>query len=397
MVRMSDVVRGQAAQPAGPSAPEDGAPADVSTANEEPESAPAPRVDLQALIAPTPVPPPPSVVPAPPPPEPPPAQPAPPPAPPAPAPASSAAAADIPALQPTAETGADSPPPAQVFSRLCAIVERSRGFVASRDPFPWGLLTRVIERCVLALGSSAELFWLANAPAGPTGTDPVAVHQARVAVLALRIGANVGLERQALVELGVAACVIDVGLWAPGSAGRRLDPDSADYRAHPRVSADIVTRWTPPFPSIVEAVRGHHEREQGQGYPEGLRGDAIHWHAKVIGLADRYAALTSATAGRTAGRPHDAIRLIVRSKSDDFPPALIKALLTEISLFPPGTPVTLNTGEFARVIGVNRDHPLRPRVEVLADGRGRGTTPARVIDLVEAPFVYITGPATEHR
>jgi hypothetical protein len=373
MVRMSDVVRGRAAQPAEPSPADDDAPGDVGLVEEEPTRPPASSVERGEFVTPPPTPPPPEPA-LPPPPEP---------------PAS-------PAMPPVAETGADSPAPAQVFSRLCAIVERSRGFVTSREPFPWGLLTRVIERCVLALSGSAELFWLANTPAGAPGVDPIAVHQARVAVLALRIGANVGLGREPLAELGVAACVIDVGLWAAGGAGRRIDPESAEYRAHPRVGADIVARWAPPGPSIVEAVRAHHEREHGQGYPLGLRGDAIHWHAKIIGLADRYAALTSATAGRTAGRPHEAIRAIVRSKSDEFPPALIKALLTEISLFPPGTPVTLNTGELARVIGVNRDHPLRPRVEVLADARGQGVPSARVIDLVEAPFVYITGPATEH-
>jgi hypothetical protein len=47
------------------------------------------------------------------------------------------------------------------------------------------------------------------------------------------------------------------------------------------------------------------------------------------------------------------------------------------------------------VIAVNRNHPLRPKVEVLADGKGQRLPAPKVIDLSEAPFLYITGPVTE--
>src|SRR4029434_11217632 len=43
----------------------------------------------------------------------------------------------------------------------------------------------------------------------------------------------------------------------------------AAYRGHPRVSADIVRRWGPPNEHIIRAVLEHHEREQGQGFPQG--------------------------------------------------------------------------------------------------------------------------------
>ena len=74
---------------------------------------------------------------------------------------------------------------------------------------------------------------------------------------------------------------------------------------------------------------------------------------------------------------------------------LIKALLAEISVFPPGTVVRLNTEELARVIAVNRHHPLRPKIEVLADGKGHRLSVPKLLDLSEAPFLYITGPVAE--
>ena len=52
-------------------------------------------------------------------------------------------------------------------------------------------------------------------------------------------------------------------------------------------------------------------------------------------------------------------------------------------------------GEVGRVIAVNRNHPLRPRVEIVADGKGQRLTSPKTTDLAEAPFLYITGAVAE--
>jgi HD domain-containing protein len=286
--------------------------------------------------------------------------------------------------------------PGALFAELIAFLHRARALVRASGRFPWPELERLIAGVSAELADSAELFWIANAPTSPAGADPLAFHQARVAVLAVRIGAMAGFEHAALLELGMAGCLIDVAFWAgaEGVSGH-VDTASSEYRAHPRTSAEIVRRWAPPAGAIVDAVLQHHELEQGQGFPQGLRRDQIHPYAKVLGLVDRYASLTGSGVTRTRLRAHDVIRDIVRSRNDEFAPALIKALLGEISIFPPGTPVRLNTGELARVVGVNRNHPLRPRIEIVADAKARPLAAARGVDLAEAPFLYITGPVAE--
>jgi hypothetical protein len=85
----------------------------------------------------------------------------------------------------------------------------------------------------------------------------------------------------------------------------------------------------------------------------------------------------------------------VRTKHELFPSALVKALLSEISVFPPGTLVRLNTGEVGRVTAVNRNHPLRPHVEIVADGKGQRVASPKTTDLADAPFLYITGAVVE--
>src|SRR5213078_4555252 len=93
--------------------------------------------------------------------------------------------------------------------------------------------------------------------------------------------------------------------------------------------------------------------------------------------------LTAPPSLRPGLRPHEAIREIVRGKHDTFPPALIKALLSEITVFPPGT-----------IVAVNRNHPLRPRVEIVEGKTGPLAGP-KMVDLSETPFLYITGPMSE--
>jgi len=371
MVRMSDVVRGIVREK----------PADTA------RDAPAPA-------APSPPPPTPS------PPRPRPVTEAPRPAPPSPVegPRAVDPAASLDALP--IEPGAPSESAEPLFAELQLFLARVRELIRTGDEFPWSELQGIIERVAVVLERSNELFWIANSTAALAGVDYLAFHQSRVAVLAMTIGASVGYDRPRQVQLGIAGSLIDVGLWqVPESLLRRLDALSAEeqtvYRSHPRLSVELIRRWSPPREGLVEAVLQHHEREQGQGFPQGLHGTGVSQEAKVLGLVDTYTGLTMPPPPRPRLRPHEAIREIVRSKHEAFPSQLVKALLSEISVFPPGTLVRLNTGEVGRVTAVNRHHPLRPRVEIVADGKGQRLVSPKTTDLADAPFLYITGAVAE--
>ena len=296
------------------------------------------------------------------------------------------------------EAPAESPEP--LFGEIQQFLAETHDLLRRSAGFPWARLQGLVDRAITALARSADLFWIANNPAAPPGLDYLAFHQARVCVLALRIGGGVGYDRGRLITLGQAAALFDVGLWQmPDAILRRVDSLSGEelalWRSHPRLSAEIVRRWDPSDEHIVQTILEHHEREQGQGFAQGLHGPAIDPDAKIIGLIDMYTALTVPPSSRPRLPPHEAIREIVKTRNDQFPSALIKALLSEISVFPPGTVVRLNTDEIGRVIAVNRNHPLRPKVEVLADGKGQRLPAPKLLDLSEAPFLYITGPVSE--
>lgn len=290
-------------------------------------------------------------------------------------------------------------PAGPILGDLLSFLARVPDHLKSGEPLPWEALKGIVARVVRSLETGGDLFWLANGTVVPKGIDYLAFHQARVTVLAVRIGMTINYERQRLVELGVAAALSDIGLWQlPAGVLRRLDTlspeDQIQYHAHPRVAAERLRRWAPPFAGLVDTVLQHHEREQGQGFPHGLSGSSIRVEAKIVGLADTYMALTAPPSLRPGLRLHEAVREIVRGKHQAFPSVLIKALLSDVTVFPPGTIVRLNTGETGAVVAVNRNHPLRPRVEIVDGKTGPLATP-KIVDLSEAPFLYITeaGPA----
>jgi hypothetical protein len=289
--------------------------------------------------------------------------------------------------------------PARILDDMQVVLTDVREHVRTGGAPSWTELEDVVERVVLSLTESAELFWLANAPTAPSGLDDLVLHQTRVAILAARIGLDLSYDRVRAAALGMAGALIDVSLWeAPEGLRFRLETlspeERAIYRAHPTRSAERLGQWGAPE-SLVETVRQHHEREHGQGFPRQLGGAAIGQDAKIIGLVDAYVGRATPSARRPGLRPHEAVREIVRSKHESFPAALVKILLSEISVFPPGTLVSLNTGETGQVVAVNRNHPLRPRVEVVADSKGNRPASPKTIDLSETPFLYITGPVSE--
>lgn len=286
----------------------------------------------------------------------------------------------------------------RIFEDVHRLVADVRETMTSGRAPAWPGLECLLQRVVAALEDSTELFWLANAPAVSAGIDYLVAHQSRVAILAARLALVVGYDRARAVAVGMAGALIDIGLWqSPEELLRRLDNLNADeqalYRAHPQRAAALLTEWAAPT-AMVEAVLQHHEREQGQGFPQGLIGSAISQDAKILGLVDSYMERTLPAPRRPGLRPHEAIREIVRSKHGAFSPALIKALLSEVSVFPPGTLVRLNTGEVGQVTAVNPNHPLRPRVEVVSDSKGNQPAKRTTVDLSETPFLYIEGPAS---
>ncbi|NUQ00169.1 MAG: GAF domain-containing protein, partial [Armatimonadetes bacterium] len=122
-------------------------------------------------------------------------------------------------------------------------------------------------------------------------------HSHRVTLYALEIGRELGLDAADLDLLRIGALMHDVGkigvseqiLRKPGPL---TEPEREEMRRHPLYGARIVEPIRQLHP-ILPAVRWHHERYDGGGYPDGLAGDEIPVMARILMVADAYDAMTS--------------------------------------------------------------------------------------------------------
>lgn len=122
-------------------------------------------------------------------------------------------------------------------------------------------------------------------------------HQQRVCDLAVALGQVLGLSRDQIEGLRLAAMVHDIGkLGIPAellSLPRELKPEEfALVRMHPQIGYDILKDAQCPWP-IQDFVLQHHERLDGSGYPNQLRGSELCIEARVLGVADAIEAMTS--------------------------------------------------------------------------------------------------------
>jgi putative nucleotidyltransferase with HDIG domain len=158
-------------------------------------------------------------------------------------------------------------------------------------------------------------------------------HSERVATLASRIAAEMGLgvDHQELAQL--SALLHDVGKIAvPDSIlnkpGRLTPEEFAEMRKHPAHGARILANIQSPLVSaVLPGVRYHHERWDGSGYPEGLRGDSIPLLGRLLGVADFLDALTSARTYHAPRSLDDVVQLIVQGSGIHFDPQIADAVV----------------------------------------------------------------------
>lgn len=141
---------------------------------------------------------------------------------------------------------------------------------------------------------------------------------------------------------------------------------------------------------ILSVVRNHHERWEGDGYPDGLRGNRISFQARIAAVADVFDALTSKRIYKDPIRSREAVSMIMESSGSSFDAAIVRALLVTVGLYPPGSVVELSDGSMGIVTGVRHKDLLRPQVLITADTRGRRPESPLIKDLSLEGDLYIT-------
>jgi HD-GYP domain-containing protein (c-di-GMP phosphodiesterase class II) len=172
-----------------------------------------------------------------------------------------------------------------------------------------------------------------------------------------------------LLVLGMGLLLHDIGKLAVPTPilqkpGRLTVEEREIIEMHPQAGFDLLgsSAWSPLVKAVV--LR-HHERWNGTGYPDGLRGKEIHPMARIAAVADVFDAVTSQRPYAPARLPHEGMQLIASGAGTQFDPSVAEIFARVVAPFPPGAEVRLQDGRRALVVEVPPQAPDRPLLRVI--------------------------------
>ncbi len=181
----------------------------------------------------------------------------------------------------------------------------------------------------------------------------IVVHQMMGAVLTEIIAKRKEISSEDRKSLVCAALTRDLGqipiqLELDNHIGPLPDAMRIKMHQHPQLSAHILEKAGVTDQLWLSAVRGHHERLNGSGYPFFLREGQIPLGARILAIADIYSAMEKPRPYRNKAHfPQNALKEIYQKKDAEIDGEMAHILINQIGLLPPGTLVKLQCGEIA--------------------------------------------------
>lgn len=235
------------------------------------------------------------------------------------------------------------------------------------------------------------------------------VHCTNVSIYSVALGQRIGLSRQMLINLGIASLFHDLGkIEVPHTILNK--PDNlveAEWRImkkHPVWGVKSILKLRDIDELTVRSAFvafEHHMNLNHSGYPMIKNRFDLDLFSKIVSIADRYDAITSARVySKTAMTSEKALSTLMEQAGYELDPLLVKFFINMIGIYPIGSLVKLDSDELALVFENNQESLLRPRVMLITDTKGNWIE-SRVVDLTEKndnnTYIRSIGRTMDHR
>jgi HD-GYP domain-containing protein (c-di-GMP phosphodiesterase class II) len=222
--------------------------------------------------------------------------------------------------------------------------------------------------------------------------DYINLQPVKTALLSLVLGQALKFTQSQLGDLAISALCKDVGyISIPQEIIKKptalTNIETAKIKEHNKISHHVLRQHATCAGDIATAVLQHHERWNGKGYHQGLKGASIHRFAQVITLSDIYTSIMSRRPGeRKIHLPHEAIEFIMAYSGEYFNPELVELFVRRVSCYSSGLMVRLNTGEVAIVSDPKAGFVGRPIVRICYEPQNGLLKKPYDIDLSRSEF-----------
>ena len=224
-----------------------------------------------------------------------------------------------------------------------------------------------------------------------------------VAVTAIILANKLKYTQREIEELALGCLLMDMGMVVfPDSLvnkqGRLSEQDSALFREHPTLGYAILRQNDRLSVTTAHVAYQHHERQDGRGFPRGLRGDnqiplktlspkkgMIHRYAEIAAVADTYISLVSPRPNSAVAplSPDEALRMVIQAAGTHLNRAVVDAFITIVPVYPVGSRVVIvedkkyrkYTGYSGVVARSRLENPEKPVLLVIFDREKKKVKP----------------------
>jgi HD-GYP domain-containing protein (c-di-GMP phosphodiesterase class II) len=211
-------------------------------------------------------------------------------------------------------------------------------------------------------------------------------HSISVCALMVSFGKLLGFDSKLLKEVGLGAMLHDIGtMRVPNKIickqNGLTEEEYEQVKKHVIYGQDVLKETEGVTDMSIITAYQHHERMDGTGYPNGLKGDEISRPGKAIAIIDVYDALTTKRCYRHLIPPAEAIKMIYEWSETKFERELVQKFIKCIGIYPVGSLIRLESGLLGVVFDHSTEDLLRPLVRIVYDTKNERIVMPYVIDL----------------
>jgi HD-GYP domain-containing protein (c-di-GMP phosphodiesterase class II) len=204
-----------------------------------------------------------------------------------------------------------------------------------------------------------------------------------------------------IVEVGLCGLLHDVGktkipLEVLNKPDKLTKEEYDIIKNHPNFGRELLSSTSNTQSHVIDAAFSHHERENGSGYPRGLKGEEIALYSKIVAIADTYDAITSNRCYDHSRSSAMALKILHQSREKLYDSALVDDFIRCIGVYPPGSVVELKTGEVGIITKSHPNNRLKPQVMLVTDTNKNKLPRPKVVETAKASDDG-TGSYTIHR
>ncbi|MDX1455661.1 MAG: HD-GYP domain-containing protein [Gammaproteobacteria bacterium] len=216
--------------------------------------------------------------------------------------------------------------------------------------------------------------------------EHIASHCMNVSVMAINFARHLGWNEDLQRVVGAGGMLHDIGMsrvpqWLLDKPGTLSRAEFELMRKHSAYAAGLLASDEQHDPRVVEIVRWHHERLDGSGYPDGLRGGQILPHVQLVSVVDAYESMITVKPYEAALSPSVALTRLHKRVGSHFSRELVESFIRHLGIYPLSSLVRLVNGNLGIVVSSQESNRLKPVLLLVRDPAGKLVWPRKMVNL----------------